>query len=59
MELPKEENAAPNFALAIGVLAAGVAQAAFQLPTLWRDGFSAIAGFRRGATKRCGASCAR
>ena len=27
------------FALAIGVLAAGVAQAAFQLPTLWRDGF--------------------
>lgn len=28
------------FALAIGVLAAGAAQAAFQLPTLWRDGFS-------------------
>jgi putative peptidoglycan lipid II flippase len=27
------------FALAIGVLAAGVAQAAFQLPTLWLDGF--------------------
>ena len=27
------------FALAIGVLAAGVAQAAFQVPTLWRDGF--------------------
>jgi putative peptidoglycan lipid II flippase len=27
------------FALAYGVLAAGVAQAAFQLPTLWRDGF--------------------
>lgn len=27
------------FALAFGVLAAGVAQAAFQLPTLWRDGF--------------------
>src|ERR1017187_8137308 len=27
------------FALAIGVLAAGVAQAAFQLPTLHRDGF--------------------
>jgi putative peptidoglycan lipid II flippase len=27
------------FALAIGVLAAGMAQAAFQLPTLWRDGF--------------------
>ena len=27
------------FALPIGVLAAGVAQAAFQLPTLWRDGF--------------------
>jgi len=27
------------FALAYGVLAAGVAQAAFQLPALWRDGF--------------------
>src|SRR5262249_48905594 len=27
------------FALAYGVVAAGVAQAAFQLPTLWRDGF--------------------
>ncbi len=27
------------FALAIGVLVAGVAQAAFQLPSLWRDGF--------------------
>src|SRR6185369_8621519 len=27
------------FALAYGVLAAGVAQAIFQLPTLWRDGF--------------------
>jgi len=27
------------FALAIGVLAAGVAQAAFQVPSLWRDGF--------------------
>jgi putative peptidoglycan lipid II flippase len=27
------------FALAYGVLAAGVAQAVFQLPTLWRDGF--------------------
>ncbi len=27
------------FALAMGVLAAGVAQAAFQLPTLWLDGF--------------------
>jgi putative peptidoglycan lipid II flippase len=27
------------FALAIGVLAAGVAQASFQLPTLYRDGF--------------------
>ena len=33
-ELPEQ-----IFALAIGVLAAGVAQAAFQLPTLWRDGF--------------------
>ena len=27
------------FALAIGVLAAGLAQAAFQMPTLWREGF--------------------
>src|SRR5476649_467277 len=27
------------FTLAYGVLAAGVAQAVFQLPTLWRDGF--------------------
>ncbi|MGA2028986.1 MAG: murein biosynthesis integral membrane protein MurJ [Verrucomicrobiota bacterium] len=27
------------FALAIGVLAAGIAQAAFQLPSLWHDGF--------------------
>lgn len=27
------------FALAIGVLVAGVAQASFQIPTLWRDGF--------------------
>jgi putative peptidoglycan lipid II flippase len=27
------------FALAYGVLVAGVAQAAFQLPTLWHDGF--------------------
>jgi putative peptidoglycan lipid II flippase len=27
------------FALAVGVLVAGVAQAAFQMPTLWRDGF--------------------
>jgi putative peptidoglycan lipid II flippase len=27
------------FALAYGVLVAGVAQAAFQMPTLWRDGF--------------------
>jgi putative peptidoglycan lipid II flippase len=27
------------FALAVGVLVAGVAQAAFQLPFLWRDGF--------------------
>jgi putative peptidoglycan lipid II flippase len=27
------------FGLAIGVLAAGVAQAAFQLPSLWREGF--------------------
>jgi putative peptidoglycan lipid II flippase len=27
------------YALAVGVLAAGVAQAGFQIPTLWRDGF--------------------
>ncbi|HLP76347.1 MAG TPA: murein biosynthesis integral membrane protein MurJ, partial [Candidatus Paceibacterota bacterium] len=27
------------FALALGVLVAGVAQAAFQMPTLWKDGF--------------------
>jgi putative peptidoglycan lipid II flippase len=27
------------FALAYGVLVAGVAQAAFQIPTLWKDGF--------------------
>ncbi len=34
-ELPEQ-----IFALALGVLAAGAAQAAFQMPTLWRDGFS-------------------
>ncbi len=34
MKLPEQ-----IFALAFGVLAAGVAQAAFQLPTLWHDGF--------------------
>jgi putative peptidoglycan lipid II flippase len=40
LDLPKEERLSHQiFALAIGVLAAGVAQAAFQLPTLWRDGF--------------------
>ena len=38
--LPKEHKLPVQiFALAYGVLAAGVAQAAFQLPTLWRDGF--------------------
>jgi putative peptidoglycan lipid II flippase len=38
--LPKEARLPRQiFALAIGVLAAGVAQASFQLPTLWRDGF--------------------
>jgi putative peptidoglycan lipid II flippase len=38
--LPKEEKLPVQiFALAYGVLFAGVAQAAFQLPTLWRDGF--------------------
>lgn len=37
---PKDERLPHQiFALAIGVLAAGVAQAAFQLPTLWHDGF--------------------
>ena len=40
LDLPKDERLPHQiFALAIGVLAAGVAQAAFQLPTLWRDGF--------------------
>lgn len=38
--LPKDERLPHQiFALAIGVLAAGVAQALFQLPTLHRDGF--------------------
>jgi putative peptidoglycan lipid II flippase len=39
--LPIDEPRLPHqiFALAIGVLAAGVAQAGFQLPTLYRDGF--------------------
>jgi putative peptidoglycan lipid II flippase len=38
--LPKEHKLPVQiFALAYGVLAAGVAQAAFQMPTLWRDGF--------------------
>jgi putative peptidoglycan lipid II flippase len=38
--LPKEDRLPHQiFALAIGVLAAGVAQASFQLPTLYRDGF--------------------
>ena len=40
LNFPKEQRLPHQiFALAIGVLAAGVAQAAFQLPTLWRDGF--------------------
>jgi putative peptidoglycan lipid II flippase len=40
LDLPKEQRLPVQiFALAYGVLAAGVAQAAFQLPTLWRDGF--------------------
>jgi len=40
MGLPKGQRLPVQiFALAYGVLAAGVAQAAFQLPTLWRDGF--------------------
>src|SRR5208282_5901884 len=38
--LPKEQRLPVQiFALTYGVLAAGVAQAAFQMPTLWRDGF--------------------
>jgi putative peptidoglycan lipid II flippase len=38
--LPKEQKLPVQiFALAYGVLAAGIAQAAFQLPTLWREGF--------------------
>ncbi len=36
---PAERLPHQIFALAVGVLAAGVAQAAFQLPTLWHDGF--------------------
>jgi putative peptidoglycan lipid II flippase len=40
VNLPKVEKLPVQiFALAYGVLAAGIAQAAFQLPTLWRDGF--------------------
>jgi putative peptidoglycan lipid II flippase len=40
LELPEELRLPKQiFALAFGVLAAGVAQAAFQLPTLWREGF--------------------
>ncbi len=39
-DLPKGERLpAQIFALAYGVLGAGVAQAAFQLPTLWWEGF--------------------
>jgi putative peptidoglycan lipid II flippase len=38
--LPRDQKLPVQiFALAYGVLAAGVAQAAFQVPTLWRDGF--------------------
>ena len=40
VDLPKERQLPVQvFALAYGVLVAGVAQAAFQLPALWRDGF--------------------
>ena len=40
LELPKEGRLPVQiFALAYGVLIAGVAQAAFQVPTLWREGF--------------------
>jgi putative peptidoglycan lipid II flippase len=39
-DLPKDLRLPKQiFALAYGVLAAGVAQAVFQLPLLWRDGF--------------------
>ena len=36
---PDQKLPVQIFALAYGVLAAGVAQAGFQMPTLWRDGF--------------------
>jgi putative peptidoglycan lipid II flippase len=40
LDYPREQRLPHQiFALALGVLAAGVAQAAFQLPTLARDGF--------------------
>jgi len=40
LQIPKEGRLPIQiFALAYGVLIAGVAQAAFQIPTLWRDGF--------------------
>jgi putative peptidoglycan lipid II flippase len=40
LQYPKGERLPHQiFALTIGVLAAGAAQAAFQLPTLWLDGF--------------------
>jgi len=40
VDLPKDKQLPVQiFALAYGVLVAGVAQAAFQMPTLWRDGF--------------------
>ncbi|HEX3889698.1 MAG TPA: murein biosynthesis integral membrane protein MurJ [Verrucomicrobiae bacterium] len=40
LDLPKELRLPKQiFALAFGVLVAGVAQAAFQVPTLWREGF--------------------
>jgi putative peptidoglycan lipid II flippase len=40
VDLPKEKQLPVQiFALAYGVLIAGLAQAAFQMPTLWRDGF--------------------
>jgi len=40
-DLPPENRLPVQiFALALGVLAAGVAQAGFQLPLLWREGFA-------------------
>jgi putative peptidoglycan lipid II flippase len=53
LNLPKDERLPHQiFALAIGVLAAGVAQAAFQLPTLWRDGYRWVSPWRDETVRR-------